>query len=98
MSDEKKPIYWMILFGIVRTFLARYSGEIEWLVGHDTFTWLVAHGIDSIVSWLIFAIPVAWTILQKMQVVGWLKTALHMNASQTPGDVVKNAPGPNLPV
>ncbi len=96
--NDKRTIIWMILFGLVRTFLARWSAQLESVLGHDVYVWLVAHGVESIVEWIIFGVPLAWSVLQKLQVIGWLKTALFMKSNAPIADIVKNAPGPDMAV
>jgi len=100
MPDEKKPIYWMVLFGVCRWALGLIGMWLKTrgLIDDDTHRRMVSEGATDAAAYLLMLAPLVWTIAQKWQVIGWLKTALHMNAAQTPGDVVKNAPGPDMPV
>lgn len=99
--EEKKPLWWMIAFGIVRAAIAFLGG---WLQGHglidaDTNQRLLSEGVTQALSWIILAIPVIWSCLQKTQVWGWVKTALKLDDSRTTAaDIPKIAPGPDRPL
>lgn len=101
MDDGKKPLIYMIVFGIVRAFLAWASG---YAAGHNwidptTHTRLLSEGAATTATWILAAVPVIWTVLQKTQVWGWVKTALQLDPRRTsPGDVPSVAPGPSTPL
>jgi hypothetical protein len=100
MESEKKPLYWMILFGIVRAALVALG---TWLSTHglidaDTHQRLISEGASQLVGYVLVAIPVIWSVLQKTQVYAWVKAAITGSVHSTPADALKNAAGPDMPV
>jgi hypothetical protein len=97
---DKKPLIFMIVFGLVRAALAWASGYVA---GHgwidaDTHQRLLSEGTANVASFIVGLIPVVWTVLQKTQVWGWMKTRMHFSSSTTPADIITVAPGPNQPI
>jgi hypothetical protein len=100
MDKDTKPLVWMIVFGVVRTVIAWVGG---WMQNHgiidpETHQRLLSEGVSQLVSWLFLAIPLVWTILQKTQVWGWVRTALHLPAGTSPGTIPTVSPGPDHPL
>lgn len=91
----------MILFGIVRALMAAFGG---WLYGHgwidpETHQRLISEGATRITGWVLMSIPLVWTVAQKWQVIGWVRTALHLDPKRySVGDVPTAAPGPNVAI
>lgn len=112
-TNSLRTLALMILFGITRAGLA-------WLGG-----WLNAHGVSdegmlsfllndetakNVSAALLSLLPVAWTVAQKLQVMGWLKTKIQkamrvevaslaaMEEEPTPAEIITASPGPNFPV
>lgn len=100
MVNDKKPLYWMILFGIVRAALI-YGGtklEQHGLIDPDTKERLVSEGVSEVVGYLCIALGVLWSVLQKTQVFAWILAAIDARPTATPADALKDAPGPDMPV
>jgi hypothetical protein len=99
--DSKKPIVWMILFGVVRHVFAYFG---QWLETHgmidpDTHQRLLSEGVTDTVGWLLVIAPVLWSVAQKLQAWEWVKTALHLKSDVTPVTEIPNiAAGPSLPL
>lgn len=86
---DKRPIYWMILFGVTRHALT-VAGT--WLVSRglidaDTHQRLISEGATQLVGYLLMLAPVAWSVAQKYQIANWLRTALHLPGTATIADV-----------
>jgi hypothetical protein len=99
--DKSKGVVWiMILFGFVRAALIYVGTRLEshGIIEHETFVQLIGEGATQIVGYLVIGLSLAWTVLQKKQVFGWLKTAPKMDKSSTPRDVIEAAPGPDKPL
>lgn len=100
MPEEKKPIVWMILFGVSRHLLTIIG---TWMVSRglidaDTHERLVSEGAVQLAGIVLMALPVAWSVLQKVQVVSWLRTALHLTSSTPIGEIPKASAGPDMPI
>lgn len=100
MESEKKPIIWMILFGVIRALLAWFGGKLQgWgVIDAETHNRLLTEGTAQVVSYLLLAAPIIWSVLQKLQVWGWVKTALHLTSRTSAAEVPAIAAGPNIPV
>lgn len=113
MNNETKVALMMILWGVVRAFLSWAGG---WLNGHGVIDdgvlayLLKNETVKNITASLLTLLPVLWTMAQKLQVVGWLKTKLHANSvssleslaaiepEPSVNNIIHAAPGPNYPV
>lgn len=95
MNEDKKPIYWMVLFGIVRHLLGIAGGWLvaKGLIDTDTHDRLMSEGVTQVVGYLLMLVPIVWSVLQKKQVGQWLRTALHMPPQATVGEIPAEAPG-----
>lgn len=98
--NERRPLFWMILFGIVRHLLTVVGTYLlaHGLIDADTHARILGEGATKIVGWILLMIPFAWSWLQKSQVWGWVKTALHMRSTQSPNEVPIAAPGPDIAI
>jgi len=89
MQEEKKPLIWMILFGVSRHVLGIAGAWLasRGLIDEDTHQRILSEGASQLVGYLLMLAPIAWSVAQKLQVVGWIRKALHMNASASLADV-----------
>lgn len=100
-EDTKKPLIFMILFGIVRHVMFGVGMYLEnrGLISPDTKDRMMSEGTATVVGYVLMIIPIAWSIAQKTQVWTWVRTALKINSSTiVPSDVPKMAPGPDTPL
>lgn len=100
MDSNQKPLYYMILFGVVRHvigFIGVWMIEHKWIdtAIHER---LMSEGVTQVVGYTLMAIPLIWSILQKTQVWGWVKKALHLPSSVPPAEVPELSPGPNTAI
>ena len=101
MESEKKPVFWMVLFGVIRHALSVVG---TWLVARglidaDTHERLLSEGTTQVLGYVLMLAPFIWSAAQKWQVWGWVKTALHLDPRSTsPGTVPSQSPGPNMPM
>lgn len=84
MEGDRKPIVWMLLFGIIRHVLGIAGAWLasRGLIDADTHERLLSEGASQLVGYVLMALPIAWSIAQKLQVVRWLQTALHLDGSR----------------
>lgn len=101
MNDSRKPIYWMVLFGVVRHLLGLAGAWLltRGLIDADTHQRMISEGASDVVGWLLVLAPVAWSVLQKFQVWRFIVTALHLSPrTSTASEVPAQAKGPNIPI
>lgn len=101
MVDEKKPIVWMVILGVVRHVLS-IAGT--WMVSRglidaDTHQRIMNEGAVQLVGYVLMLAPIAWSVMQKYQVWGWVKTALHLDERRmTVGAIPAASAGPSMPI
>jgi hypothetical protein len=101
MEDEKKPIIWMVLFGIARHVLGIVGTWLatRGLIDADTHARIVSEGATELVGYLLMLVPIVWSVMQKLQVMKWLKTALHLDDDTTTvNEIPTKAPGSSMPL
>ncbi len=101
MVEEKKPIIWMILFGIVRALLVWLAAKLQdhGLIDAETQGRIINEGTAQVVGYVILGCVMIWSALQKKQVMGWVRTALGLDPkAANPGDIPTISEGPNIPI
>lgn len=98
MDSDKKTVFWMILFGVVRSLLLWFGGKLQgWgVIDSETYGQLITEGTAQVVSYILLAGPIVWSVAQKLQVVEWLKTAFGMPSSSSIAEIPQNASGPGM--
>jgi hypothetical protein len=99
-SDDKKPLVYMILWGVVRHGLALAGMWLEshGLIDSQTHQRLLSEGVTEFVGYALMFASVAWSVLQKTQVWEWVKKSLHLPSVTTPAQALKATPGPDIPI
>lgn len=94
-----KPVWWMILWGVVRHALTIAGAWLvsRGLIDADTQARLVSEGAAQIVGWALMLGPIAWSVAQKTQVWGWVVLAVKPYV-KTVTDARSLAPGPTAPL
>lgn len=101
MPEEKKPIVWMILFGVSRHLLGIAGAWLasRGLIDDDTHQRLMSEGASQLVGYALMLLPILWSVAQKFQMISWLRTAFHMNASTSSfADIPQESPTVSMPL
>ncbi len=99
--ESKDSVWWyMVLFGVIRHVMGLVGMWLHTrgLIDADTHKKVVDDGTTQVVAYILMAAPFIWSILQKSQVIAWVKKALHLTAATTPREALKAAPGPDVPI
>lgn len=93
MTDEKKPILWMILFGISRHLLSIAGAWLasRGLIDAETHERILSEGASQLVGYIMMLVPIIWSVMQKFQVIARIKAALHLDAGATLAEVADEA-------
>ena len=98
--DSRRPLVWMILFGIVRAALIYVGAKLEeWnMIDGSTRERLISDGAAQVVGYLLVFVGIGWSALQKTQVWGRVRTALHPDSNTTPSEALTASSGPDMPI
>lgn len=112
--ESKKPVVWMIVFGIVRHILFGIGVWLKarGLIDEETHQRMIGELVTDIVAWLFIMFPLLWSAAQKWQVFGWLRTKASailrvqtatqllssVRENPSPQSIIQAAPGPDMPI
>jgi hypothetical protein len=81
---DQKTVWWMVLLGIVRHVLSIIGAWLvsRGLIDGDTHDRLMSEGAVQVAGWTLMALPLVWSVAQKLQAVRWIREALRIESRQ----------------
>lgn len=98
---QNKPIFMMVLFSLVRHWLTIAGTYLiaRGVIDSGTQSLLASdHAATVLVGAIMTGAAMLWSLLQKKQMLGWIRTALHLPNASSVEAVAKSAPGPDVAI